>query len=245
MKRQNLTSVKLNILLITLFCSLASIKAQDKIILQGGDTIEVKISKITEKSISYHLSNYADGPLYEVSHSRVSRIIYPHGEEIAFEDGFGPGTQIFDNHKNSIEVIVSEFVAGRASMAYSRILGKRLELRLQGAYSFDDNFDLENFAGFQFLYHPLSFRKVDYYTGISSRVGNMTEYYYPYYENYNSYISMSTPSLAMTVELVNGFKVNLNQRFAINFGFTAGAFASNRGRSGAIFSGFVGTAFRF
>ena len=248
MKTQNLLSLKLGLLLVLLVCSFVNIKAQDKIILHGGDTIEVKISKISAKSISYHLSNYADGPLYEVNHSGVSKIIYPNGEEIAFEDGFGPGTQLFNNHKNSIEIITTEIIAGRASLAYSRQIGNHFEARIQGAYSFQDNFNLEHYGGLQFLYHPLGFRKVDYYFGLGTRIGSMS-FYQPYYTEVNGLIyydnSVPRKTTAATLEIVNGFKLNLNQRFAFNFGFTAGALTTESSYSDIIISGFIGTAFRF
>jgi hypothetical protein len=203
--------------------SIAEYKAQDVIISTDHDTLKAKVLTITEDITSYKLESYLDGPTYELSNGRISKIIYSNGEEFSFENGTPQGAPLFNKHKNSIELVISDIAVSRAGLAYSRFIGENFEIKLEASASLvpvgrsHANY-FENFGGIQFNYHPLSFRKVDYYVGIRGRMGNNTvsRYYYDYYDPYYYGYTSQYRAYTGSIGAVNGMRLNFNDRFALN-----------------------------
>lgn len=243
------------ILSLFTFFGLQSISiAQDKIITMSHDTLDAKVIKITEQITSYKLSSYIDGPTYELDNKRITKILYFNGEEFSFENGSPQGTPIFDKHKNSIEFIASELTMMRFSLGYSRFYSTNFEIKLEGSASIVNAYQSNgenflNYAGVQLNYHPLSFRKFDYYIGIRGRLGNHKNYYYyePYYYNGQTYYSNSVRNTVVgTVGVMNGIRANLTQRFAIDFGLSLDIlFEETRGVTQPAAGGILGVCYNF
>lgn len=82
-------------LLLTTVCAVsftASI-AQDKLYKKNGDMLEVKVTEITPRTISYKKHDNTNGPSYTINKADVAKIIY----ENASEDYFGEADQLKRN----------------------------------------------------------------------------------------------------------------------------------------------------
>lgn len=244
-----------SLLSIICFCLLGSslydIKAQDVIITTDNDTLNAKVMKITESVTSYKLESYLDGPTYELSNGRIDKILYSNGEEFSFDNGTPQGAPIYDKYKNSIEFVASELTLLRGSLAYSRFISKHLEVRAAASIlintgNYPDYF--QNYGDLQLNFHPMSFRKVDYYIGVRGRMGNTKRYYYyPYYYNgYQYYESSYYNKVAGTVGLINGMKINFTQRFALNTAFSLDVYILEaQGAQEPIVGGIFGACYKF
>lgn len=227
--------------------------AQDALITNNHDTLQVKILKITEKTVSYKLTTYEDGPTYELSNNRIGKIVYSNGEEYSFDNGNLQGAPIYDQYKNSVEFIASDLVLTRAGLAYSRFFGKSFEVRIEGSVSlvthnYNQIGSFANFGGVQFNYHPLSFRRLDYYVGVRGRLGNTLDYRYEpyYYDNYEYFAPIYSNRIIGTVGVINGLRVNLNKRFAINTAFSLDIMMEEaRGATQATAGGIFGLCYKF
>lgn len=216
------------LIICSLFICLLNLNsyAQDKIITKDRDTLDAKVITISEKITSYKLTSYLEGPEYQLSNQRISKILFANGEEFQFDNGSPQGTPLFDEYKNSLEFMPTELVFARFGLGYSRFIGKNFEVKLEGATNFMNRpnsgiSNFSNFAGLQINYHPISFRRVDYYVGARFRIGNVR--YYRYNNNYYN-IYGNEPSIAnavvSTIGVINGLRINFTQRFALNLGFS-------------------------
>ncbi len=244
----------LTIICISLFLGgMNKVQAQDIIITSDHDSLQAKVLKITEKVTSYKLESYLDGPTYELSNGRIQKIIYKNGEEFTFDNGSPQGAPIFDQHKNNIEWVASEIAMLRGSMAYSRFIGKYFEVRIGGSISLVDvtrsyGHNFLNYGELQFNYHPLSFRKLDYYIGLRGRIGNARTYSYEPYYYYNNYYytSIMTNKVVGSVGLINGVRLNFTQRFGINMALSLDAYmVESRGAVEPTVGGIFGVGFKF
>lgn len=233
--------------------SVLNISAQDKIITKDRDTLESKVLKITEKLTTYKLSSYMEGPEYELSNNRIEKIIYSNGEEFAFDNGSPQGQAMYNQYKNSIEFVPSDLISTRVGLAFSRFVGKNFEVKLESSLSFvpynrsNANYFL-NYGGIQLNYHPLSYRKVDYYVGARLRVGNYKTYRYSpyYYDTYYYYEPVITDKVASTLGVINGMRINFNERFALNTGFSLDILIEEgHGATEPVVGGILGVCVKF
>lgn len=58
--------------------------AQDKLYKKNGDMVEVKVTEITGRTISYKRVDNTDGPTYTINKAEVAKIVYPNGSEDYF-----------------------------------------------------------------------------------------------------------------------------------------------------------------
>jgi len=121
-------------LIICLIVLTNSLFAQHTIKLYSGDTLRVKVTEITERTTTYKLPNYFDGPAIIISNSKIEQIVYPNGEVISFDKDSPLGKENFIHKKNSIEILLSEISVGRLGFGYNRQLGNNFNLRLSGAF---------------------------------------------------------------------------------------------------------------
>lgn len=234
-----------------LFVSFLETKAQDIIITAKNDTLNAKVLTISESITSYKLESYLDGPTYELSNGRIDKIIYENGEVFAFENGAPQGALIYDKYKNSIEFIASELTLLKAALAYSRFITKNLEVRVGGTLSLNQNNYgdyFQNYGDLQLNFHPLSYRKIDYYIGARGRIGNARRYFYdPYYYNgYQYYNTNYYNKVAGTIGLINGMRINLTQRFALNTAFSLDVYLlESQGAIQPVAAGIFGACYKF
>lgn len=66
--------------------SFGTINAQDKLYKKNGDMIEVKVTEINTRVVSYKKADNPEGPTYTINKADVSKVVYPNGSE----DFFGP-----------------------------------------------------------------------------------------------------------------------------------------------------------
>jgi hypothetical protein len=62
-----------------------TLSAQDILVLTNGDSIQTKITEVTNKTISYKKFNYQDGPTVVVEIKNIKTIQYETGEIVNFE----------------------------------------------------------------------------------------------------------------------------------------------------------------
>lgn len=226
--------------------------SQDIIITNDHDTLEAKVLTISESITSYKLNSYLEGPTYELSNKRINRIIYSNGEEFSFDNGSPQGSPVYNQYKNSIELVASELTMLRGSLAYSRFISKNFEIRVGASFSFVDvtesyGNNFENFGDLQLNYHPFSFRQVDYYIGLRGRIGNSRTYnYLPYYYYDEYYYPSYSNKVAGTIGMINGIRFNFTQRFAINTALSLETYiVEANGATMPLVSGVFGACYKF
>ena len=74
----------LSLLLCLFFCCLGI--AQDNIILQSGDELEVKITEVSEQTIKYKKLNFLEGPNFTINTTDIFMIKYSNGEKQMFKN---------------------------------------------------------------------------------------------------------------------------------------------------------------
>jgi len=69
------------LLFLTLLVGLIVVnaKAQDTLYLKNHQPMSVKILKSSKNAVSYHFSDYPDGPLFSVKPAKISKIVYKNG----------------------------------------------------------------------------------------------------------------------------------------------------------------------
>lgn len=128
--------------------SLATVNAQDKLYKKNGDMMEVKVTEITPRIVSYKKANNEDGPTYTINKAEVAKIVYPNGTE----DYFGEADrQRSENTKpkkygnNIISVMPMQLVTEGPGigLAYERVLDQNgiLSFYMPAAIAFSDNFN--------------------------------------------------------------------------------------------------------
>jgi len=79
-------NIKTLFIAITCLLSFSFAQAQDEIHKKNGDVLEVKVTEVGTKLISYQKANNPDGPVYKIEKDHISKIVYANGSE----DNFGP-----------------------------------------------------------------------------------------------------------------------------------------------------------
>ena len=84
------------VFIVVMFLGLMNISgySQDKLIKSDSSSIEVKILEITQTEIKYKKFDNLDGPLFTISKTDISRIVYQNGTSETITpayDGFGNG----------------------------------------------------------------------------------------------------------------------------------------------------------
>jgi len=64
--------------------SFGTINAQDKLYKKNGDMIEVKVTEINARVVSYKKADNPEGPTYTINKADVSKVVYPNGSEDFF-----------------------------------------------------------------------------------------------------------------------------------------------------------------
>ena len=77
--------MKKTLILLILMIGVATLHAQDTIVLRDSTTIEAKVILITESTVSYKKWKNLEGPTYNKSVEKVSRIRYANGTEDLFD----------------------------------------------------------------------------------------------------------------------------------------------------------------
>ena len=227
---------------------------QHTIKLYSGDTLYVKVIEITEKKTTYKLANYFDGPAIVISNSKIDQIVYPNGEVITFEDDSPLGKESFYNKKNSLEIVISEVTVGRLGFGYNRHIGRWFNVRLNGSFTisqnqlFDRSFNIKNFLSIDGQYFPLGHKRIAFFTGIRSLVGQ--HYYFATTYSIINGLSRYTTSEHLqnfgAVQMQNGIQINIGQNLNINALWATGLLFIPSNESHAILNqGAVSLGFKF
>lgn len=83
-----------------MFCTFL-IQAQDTIVLQNATKYVAKVLEINENNIRYKLWNNQDGPIYTISTSKISHILYVNGYRDNFMTVSSDDTKSIVSHTNS------------------------------------------------------------------------------------------------------------------------------------------------
>lgn len=120
--------IKTLLLAIAGTLALHSAIAQDKLYKKNGDMIEVKVTEINTRTVSYKKSGNTGGPTYTIAKADVSKIVYDNGTE----DFFGPAEENRPARKNvnygnniisvmPMQILTYDVGVG---IAYERVLDK-------------------------------------------------------------------------------------------------------------------------
>lgn len=126
--------------------SLGMVNAQDKLYKKNGDMMEVKVTEVTPKVISYKRAHNPEGPTYTINKADVAKIVYPNGGE----DYFGEANQkqtpnqkpkVYGNNIISIMPMQLFAEGPGVGLAYERVLDKNgiLSFYLPMGVAFVDN----------------------------------------------------------------------------------------------------------
>lgn len=117
-------------ILLSIVCTLilGSTYAQDKLYKKNGDMIQVNVTEITQRTVSYKKADNPDGPTYTINKADVAKISYPNGSE----DIFGDGRIIADkkkktkNYGNNILSVMPMQITSNigVGLAYERVIDK-------------------------------------------------------------------------------------------------------------------------
>lgn len=130
-------------LLLTLICTLSIgyANAQDKLYKKNGDMIEVKVTEITPRIVSYKKSDNIEGPSYSINKAEVSKIVYSNGSEDFFGEIKRKKSKNYGN--NILSVMPMQITSGiGVGLAYERAIDKEkniLSFYMPVTVAFTDN----------------------------------------------------------------------------------------------------------
>ena len=100
--------------------------AQDKLFKKNGDMLEVKVTEITARTVSYKKADNTSGPTYTINKADVSKIEYENGSEDFFapSDENKPARKKVSYGNNIISVMPMQILTNNVGvgMAYERVL---------------------------------------------------------------------------------------------------------------------------
>ena len=121
--------MKIKILLIALtsILSMSSLLAQDKLYKKNGDMMDVKVTEVSSRLISYQKSGNTDGPTYKIEKGDVAKIVYANGTEDNFapmrnENGRKKETKYGNNIISVMPMQITSDVG--VGLAYERVIDK-------------------------------------------------------------------------------------------------------------------------
>lgn len=216
--------------LVLLVSATAFSIAQDVLVLKDGTRMEVVLEAITDDEIRYRRYGNQTGPLFTKSRKSVALIEYENG----MVEQFGSSKAVLEiNQRNLLGYNYFDLVTLNFSMVYERLLTADQNVSLyipirvgfaRGASYVEDPNIFGVGAGL-FLY-PFGQRKFSYYTGplVTYSVRD-TWVYQDYYDPVSQewiYESFNENHNYMGAYVVNGMKLNFNDRLGLNFNLGLG-----------------------
>lgn len=102
--------------------------AQDKLYKKNGDMMEVSVTEITPRTITYKKTGNPEGPSYTINKGEVAKIIYPNGSEDYFgeADKKASGRKRNTKYGNNIISIMPLQITSNVGVgiAYERVIDK-------------------------------------------------------------------------------------------------------------------------
>ncbi|MBZ0097457.1 MAG: hypothetical protein K8F30_00155 [Taibaiella sp.] len=154
-------------LLLAVACTLAigTATAQDKLYKKNGDMIEVNVTEVTTRTVSYKKADNAAGPTYTIAKGDVAKIVYENGSEDVFgvvEGQRTPSAAKNIKYGNNILSVMPMQITSNVGvgMAYERVL--------------DQNAILSFYMPVTVAFNP---QGVDPVTGASNSYNNNPEWY--------------------------------------------------------------------
>lgn len=216
--------------LVVLISATAFSIAQDVLVLKDGSRLEVILEAITDDEIRYRRYGNPTGPLFTKSRKSVLMVEYENG----VVEEFGSSKAVLEiTERNLIGYNYFDLVTLNFSLAYEHLIGEEqnvsfyLPVRIgfaQGASYVEDPNVFGIGAGF--MVYPFGQRKISYYTGALATYSIRETYVYmdyfddasqewvydSYYDNHNF----------LGAYVVNGMKLNFNDRLGLNFNLGLG-----------------------
>ena len=223
--------MKKGLFTLVLFVSATAFSvAQDVLVLEDGNRLEVILEIITDDEIRYRRFENPAGPLFTKSRKSVTRIEYENGTV----EQYGTSKAVLEiTQRNLVGYNYFDLVTLNFSMAYERLLGEDQNVSLyvpvrvgfaQGASYVEDPNVFGIGAGF--MVYPFGQRKISYYTGplVTYSIRDTYVYMYYYDEATESWIneSYNENHNFFGAYVVNGMKLNFNDRLGLNFNLGLG-----------------------
>jgi len=122
-------SIKTLLLAITATITITTATAQDKLYKKNGDMIEVNVTEVTTRTISYKKADNTAGPTYTIAKGDVAKIVYENGSEDVFgvvEGHRTPSVKKNVKYGNNIISVMPMQITSNVGvgMAYERVLDK-------------------------------------------------------------------------------------------------------------------------
>ena len=204
--------------------------AQDILVLKDGSRIPVVLQAITDNEVKYTRYGVEASPLFTKSFKSLQKIEYSNGE-VEF---LGAAPSILEiSERNLAGYNYFDLVTLNFSFSYERILDKDQHISLyaplrvgfaqQASYVEDPN---KISLGAGFMVYPFGQQKISYYTGAMSTYSIRETYVYMDYYNEETgertYNSSYEDHNFVGGYVVNGMKLNFNDRLGINFNLALG-----------------------
>lgn len=120
--------IKTLLLAIAGTLALNTVTAQDKLFKKNGDMLEVKVTEVTARTVSYKKSDNTGGPSYTINKADVSKIEYENGTEDFFAptEENRPARKKVKYGNNIISVMPMQIMTYDVGVgiAYERVLDK-------------------------------------------------------------------------------------------------------------------------
>lgn len=214
---------------VALFAAISSF-GQDILVLTDGTRIPVVLQSITDNEVRYHRFGVESSPLFTKSFKSVEKIEYSNGE---VEYLGTPQKRLEISQRNLFGYNYFDLVTLNFSYSYERILDEdqhislyvpmRIGFAQKASYLEDPN---KFGVGAGFMVYPFGQQKISYYTGAMATYSIRETYVYmDYYDEvneqwvYNSYYSDHN---YVGGYVVNGMKLNFNDRLGLNFNLALG-----------------------
>lgn len=134
------------LILITLAFSFVNCFSQDTLVKVDGDSIIVKIQKISEKEIVYKKWSFLDGPDYSISTKSVYKIIFQNGTTETYNNEVVKKNEIIKDPKRAIEKGNNVFIMSADATSKKGEEYFRENLNGWGYWNVVDNKDLAHFV---------------------------------------------------------------------------------------------------